>query len=213
MDINRLTLGERIAAASGVLLLIVMFLNWFGISSEDAQAQFESGDISEEEALEIGELAASQGLTESSTSLKLNAWESFGFIDIVLVLAAVAAIGFAAVKASQAVRLSVPSNAIVGGLGILGALLVLYRIIDPPYSLGREIFVFVGLLATAGIAYGGYRGMQDEGTSFGDIGDGRRDRGGTGSGAGPGGGTGAPPPPPSGGTAPPPPPPPPSSNV
>ena len=210
MDINRLTLGERIAAASGVLLLIVMFLNWFGISEGDLQA----GDLSGEEARDLTELALSQGLTEDSTSLNVNAWESFSFIDIILLLGIIAAVGFAVAKAaSQSPRLPVPSSAIIAGLGILGTLLVLYRIIDPPYSLNREIFVFVGLILAAGIAYGGFRAMQEEGTSFKEIGDNLGDRGGPGAGGSPGGGTGAPPPPASGGTAPPPPPPPPSSNV
>jgi hypothetical protein len=50
--------------------------------------------------------------------------------------------------------------------------LVLYRLINPPGDgLGREIGIWLGLLTTAGITYGGYLGMQEEGTSFSDVRD------------------------------------------
>jgi hypothetical protein len=56
--------------------------------------------------------------------------------------------------------------------------LILFRIISPPdfgvgdlgdlagVDVGREIGVFLGLIAAAGIAYGGYEAMQESGTSF-----------------------------------------------
>jgi hypothetical protein len=210
MDINRLSLGEKIAAAAGVVLLIVMWLNWYGIDQEGA------ADLSVDELTDVAGFADSLTATE----VNLSAWQAFGFIDIILLAAAVAAIGFAVAKAaSQSPRLPVPSSAIIAGFGILGTLLVLYRVIDTPYSLDRKPFLFVGLIAVAAIAYGGYRAMQEEGTSFQEVGDNLRDRGGPGAGtgagpgAGSGGSAGAPPPPPAGGTTTPPPPPPPSSNV
>ena len=62
--------------------------------------------------------------------------------------------------------------------------------------------IFLGLITAAGVAYGGYRGMQEEGSSF----SGTADRL---SGAAPG----AAPPPPAAGTQPPPPPPPPRAGA
>ena len=123
---------------------------------------------------------------------------------------------------AQSVNLPVAGSALVAGLGILCVLLILYRIIDPPgegdipdgfdISIAREIGVFLGLIAAVGIAYGGYLGMQEEGTSFGDQADRlqNRDAGTTTGGAPPppppaseggdpprdAGGTGSPPPPP-----------------
>ena len=84
-------------------------------------------------------------------------------------------------------------------------LLILFRIVDPP-SFGSyggvsvdatlKVGIFLGLLAAAGIAYGGYSAMREEGITFGDAADHL-------SGGGHGGDT---PPPPSPAQQPPPPP-------
>jgi hypothetical protein len=91
----------------------------------------------------------------------------------------------------------IATSALAAGLGGLAVLLILFRIISPPdggagdlVDIGRGIGVFLGLIAAAGITYGGWLAMQEEGTSF----SGPADRLGGGD---------APPPPP--------PPPPPSS--
>ena len=98
-------------------------------------------------------------------------------------------------------------NVAVAVLGGLSTLLILFRIVDPPgfgtfggvsVDATLEFGIFLGLIAAAGIAYGGYRGMQEEGSTF----SGTADRL---SGSGPS----DPPPPPS--STPPPPPPPPRS--
>jgi multidrug transporter EmrE-like cation transporter len=124
--------------------------------------------------------------------LNVNAWESFDFIDIVLLLAVIAGIGLAVLSAAQSsVQLPVAASAITAGLGILGTLLVLYRVIEPPSEASRKIGLFLGLIAVAGIALGGWLAMQEEGTTFG----GEADRLG-GGGAAPGAGPPAPPPPP-----------------
>jgi hypothetical protein len=101
------------------------------------------------------------------------------------------------------VNLPVAASALTAGLGILATLLILYRIIDPPGDAAREFGVFLGLIAAAGIAVGGWLSMQEEGTTF----AGEYDR----FGGGPSDPGAPPPPPPAGGTgtgAPPPPPPP-----
>ncbi|HWW67285.1 MAG TPA: hypothetical protein VNY83_04820, partial [Solirubrobacterales bacterium] len=111
-------------------------------------------------------------------------------------------------------------NAVVAVLGGLSVLLILFRIVDPP-SFGSfggvsvegtvEIGIFLGLIAAAGIAYGGYLAMKEEGASFGDT----ADRLSGGSDSGPSAGPPPPPPPPTSPPPPssPPPPPPPSSGV
>ena len=84
----------------------------------------------------------------------------------------IASVGFAVIDMSGAsVSLPVAGSAVTAGIGALAFLLVLYRLIDPPggEGVGREIGVWLGLLATAGITYGGYEGMQEEGASFGDV--------------------------------------------
>ncbi len=155
MDFSRVRTGELIAGISGVALFIFSFFSWFGVSAPDIEApagiQFDVASFEE----------------------SANAWESFDFIDIVLLLAVIAAVGLMVLSASQAsVNLPVAASAITAGLGILATLLVLYRVIDPPdfgvegLDVGRKIGVFLGLIASAGIGLGGWMAMQEEGTTF-----------------------------------------------
>jgi hypothetical protein len=189
MDFARLTQGEKIAAVSGVALILIMFIfKWFGLEVSGSTGGF----------------AFSAGGSE-------NAWGSYGFIDIVLFITVAAAIGLALISASQTeVGLPVAASAIVAGLGILSVVLIVISIISPPdfgadidgtgIDQTRKIGVWLGLIAAVGIAYGGWRAMQEEGTSFGGEADRFR---GPDEGPGP-----VEPPPPS---SPPPPPPPPAS--
>ena len=166
MDLSTLRTGEKIAAAAGIVLLLSMFiLDWFSV--------------------DFGPFGGDLGV---------NAWESFDIIDLILAVTFIAAIALAVTSMSgNRPDLPIAMSAIVAGLGILSTLLVLYRIINPPGEGGvdRGIGIFVGLIAAAGIAYGGWRAMQEEGTSF----QAERDRV-----SSPGPGPGAPPPgPPAGG--------------
>lgn len=193
MDVNRVRRGEMIAAASAIALLLIMFIfSWFGFADAPSGSDFDGR----------------------------NAWGSFSVIDLILFITIVAAIGAALMSAnSQSVNLPVALSVVVAALGILSVLLILFRIIFPPdfgigdlaNSLGadsgadvpdngRKIGVFLGLLAAAGIAYGGYEAMRDEGTSFKGEADRMQNRDRT---SGPGGtsaGNPPPPPPPSTGT-------------
>jgi hypothetical protein len=183
MDFTRLTQGEKIAGVSGIALFLIMFIfSWYGVEV-DGQSVPDTG---------------------------ANAWEAFSFIDIVLFVTVAAAIGLALISASQTeVGLPVAASAVVAGLGILSVILIFYRIIDTPGDVSaasallqqsvdvtRKIGVWLGLIAAVGVAYGGWRAMQEEGTSFGDQADRFR---------GPDEGPGATPPPPP--SSPPPPPP------
>jgi hypothetical protein len=187
MDFTRLTQGEKIAGVSGIALLLIMFIfKWFGL-----------------------EVSGNAGGFEFSVGGSENAWGSYGFIDIVLFITVVAAVGLALISASQTeVGLPVAASSVVAGLGILSVVLIIISIISPPdfgasdvsgIDHTRKIGVWLGLIAAIGVAYGGWRAMQEEGTSFGEQADRFR---------GPDEGPGAPPPPSS--SSPPPPPPPPS---
>jgi len=142
-----------------------------------------------------------------------SAWDALDVIPIILLIAIVAAIGVAVVRLTEsAFEPQISMNAVVAILGIISVLLILYRIINPPdadfsgISVDPAVGIFLGLIAAAGIAYGGYRAMQEEGASFGEIGDrlGSGGRGGSGTGGGQ--------PPSSTPPSPPPPPPPPPSS-
>jgi hypothetical protein len=179
MDADRLSTGEKIAGVSAILLFIFMFFDWFTVS-------------------------ASNGFI--SVSVGGSAWDALDVIPIILMVAIVVAVGVAVVRLTDAVfEPSISVNAVVAVLGIVSVLLILYRIISPPdsgfsgVSVDPAVGIFLGLVAAAGIAYGGYRAMQEEGTSFGDVGD-RLGGGGHGGGGQPPSSTPpSPPPPPQGG--------------
>ena len=171
MDVNNLRTGEKIAGASGIALLLIMFIfGWFSYG-------------------------------EGAFSASGNAWETMELIRFIILLAALAGIALAVVSATQTqVNMPVALSALAAGLGILAVLLIIFRIISPPdfgigdaasavgadFDVGRDIGVFLGLIAAAGVAYGGWTAMQEEGTSFGAQADRLQgDRG-----------PGAPPPPP-----------------
>lgn len=158
MDTGRLRTGELIAAAAGVLLFIVMFLPWFG---------FDVGGAASDVAEDFG-----VALPDVDQSVNFNAWESFDFIDLVLLLTVIVAVGLGVMAAmAQTVNLPVAASALTAGLGILSTVLVLYRVIDPVGEAGRKFWLWVGLVLCAAIAYGGWRSMQEEGTTFGGEAD------------------------------------------
>lgn len=185
MDVDRLSTGEKIAGVSGVLLFIFMFFDWFTV-----------------------DITGGEGLI--SVSVGGSAWDALDVIPIILMLAVIAAVAVAVIRLTDAVfEPPVSVNAVVAILGAISVLLILYRIIDPPSAgdvpgvdVSPALGIFLGLIAAVGIAYGGYRAMQEEGTSFGDLGDQFSSRGGPGAG---------PPQQPPSSTTPPPPPPPPAS--
>jgi hypothetical protein len=187
MDLNRLTQGEKIAGVSAILLFIFMFFDWYGVTISGGG-----------ETINLGGGG--------------NAWDALDFIPILLLIAIIATVAVVVIEATDNdVELPVHGAAIITVVGVVSTLLILFRIIDTPTfaSIGGvsaegsvKFGIFLSLIAAAGMAFGGWRTMQEEGTTFGDAAD--RLSG------GPGGGPGAsPPPPPS--SSPPPPPPPPSS--
>lgn len=190
MNVDKLSTGEKIAGVSAVLLFIFMFFDWFSVSVSGGSGLFAG--------------AVGGG----------NAWDVLDFIPIVLVVTIIAAIGVAVLRLSDGdFEPPVSANTVVAVLGGLSTLLILYRIIDTPgggsvpglsVDVSPTLGIFLALIAAAGITYGGYRAMQEEGASFGAAADRL-------SSSGPG--PGAPPPPPPSSSPPPPPPPPPSGGT
>jgi hypothetical protein len=161
------------------------------------------------------EVSGGEGLF--SVSEGGSAWDALDVIPIILMVAIIAAIALAVIRLTDAVfEPPVSMAAVVAILGAISVLLILYRIIDPPLDtdipgveISRSLGIYLGLLAAAGITYGGYRAMQEEGTSFGDLGDQFSNRGGPGAGGHaqqpPSSTTPPPPPPPQSGQGGPPP--------
>jgi len=130
LKLQRLENGERIYAGSAAALFVCMFFGWFNFGFDTD-----------------------------------NAWESLHFISPLLAIAIAAALGAAFMKASDRSVGDIPSASVVFVLGCLSTLLILFRLIDPVSLSGAEGFqangsveagLFLGLLAAAGIAVGGY---------------------------------------------------------
>lgn len=155
MDLNRLGVGERIAGVSAVLLFIFMFFDWYDVSVS-------GGGFS------TGSLGSG------------SAWDALDNIPIFLVIV------IAVVLAVVALRLSgspyeppFPTSVVIAALGLVSVLLILYRIIDTPgggsfggvsVDVSPTLGIFLSLVAAGGIAYGGYKAMEEEGVSIGGAG-------------------------------------------
>jgi hypothetical protein len=137
MDTSRLTTGDMVAGVGGIVLLISLFLPWYGVSID----------------------VANVSVSESGSG-----WEALDVIDVILFLVSVAAIGVVAARAADQLPAEVPGAVVLLGLGGLAMLLVLFRIIDIPVDdvpdqvdVSRKIGVFIALIGSAAIAYGGWR--------------------------------------------------------
>ncbi len=153
MSARRLSRGEKISAASAVLLFVSMFLDWFGAK--------------------VAGVPGFSGSIEGGGGY--SAWQALDVIPLFLMLAIVLALGVALVRALDAdLELSVSLNAFVAAAGALAFLLILFRILDPPgfglAGVGTDttlkLGVFLGLVSAAGVAYGGWSAMRDEGLTF-----------------------------------------------
>jgi hypothetical protein len=156
----RLRAGEAIALVAAILLFVLMFFDWFGAKATTS-------------AESLGGVVTSSGGG--------SAWDTLEVIPLLLMLAIVVAVGAAILRLSGSEwKPAIPPAAAVCVLGILAAVLILIRIIDPPGPLGAlselayestlKLPIFLALAAALGIAYGGWRAMGEEGTSFASIG-------------------------------------------
>lgn len=160
MDTSNLGRGAAIAGVSGLVLFIALFfLDWYSVDAVDVVQEQVGGVL----GVEAG----------ADTSEGISGWDAFDFTNLVCLLAIIVSVGLAAMTLFGAsASLPVAGSALTCGIGALAFICVLYRTLDPPgEGLDREFGLFIGLLATAGIAIGGYLGMQEEGTSFSEQGD------------------------------------------
>ena len=143
--LSKLSVGDQVAAVSGIVLLVVMFLPWYGV------------DVN---------------VAGFSASTSVTAWEAMSFIDILLFLVALVAIGVPVARATGSLPDDMPGSLLILAAGGIGLLLALFRLIDIPapdvpaaaessVDFGRKIGLFLGVLATAGITYGGWRANEE----------------------------------------------------
>ncbi len=116
MDLRRLRAGEWVAAASGVALLVSLFLPWY--RPEVCITGYPVRDVTD-----------CPGLT---------GWESLAAIDVLLAFVAACGVLLAIVTAVQSVpAVPIALSALVTIAGALGVLLVLFRLADLPDDADR----------------------------------------------------------------------------
>jgi hypothetical protein len=156
----RLRAGEVIALVAAILLFILMFFDWYGTKATTS-------------AETLGGVVTGTGGG--------SAWDTLEVIPLFLMLAIVVTVGAAILRLSGTDwKPAIPPAAAICVLGILAAVLILIRIISPPGPVGAlselayestlRLPIFLALAAALGIAYGGWRAMGEEGTSFASIG-------------------------------------------
>ena len=162
MDLSKLRRGELIAGVGGIVLLLALFIfDWYGV---DVNITTPFGDI--------------------GGGADFGAWDGQGFTgtiaNLVILAAAVAAVGLAVLTATaRTVALPVAASALTAGLGIAAVAMVLLRMVFQP---GDDEFIelrfgiWLALISSAVIAYGGWEAMREEGTSFEEARDQLRDR-------------------------------------
>lgn len=133
--------GEVVAAVSAGLLFLFMFLPWFGTKHEVTET----------------------GFPLPARDVTVNAWRSFGSIDIILLIVVVVAVGSAALARSGRTQREALLGILTTLVGLLATALVVYRVIEPLTSTEREYGLFLGLVAAVGILAGGVLWMRQLG--------------------------------------------------
>jgi hypothetical protein len=144
LDTSRVSLGEMIAAAGGLVLLVCMFLPWFD-----------------------GERTGRGGALVAVPTT--TGWEAFsGVFDVLIVALAAVPIGIAVARANDS-PLRLPLEQWAAGMAAGGLLLVVVvvRLIDPPdvinvaipgleIDVSRKLTAFLAAAAAAASVVGGY---------------------------------------------------------
>jgi hypothetical protein len=147
-DISRLRRAEQIIAGGAVAFFIFLFFfHWYGISSN------------------VSSIAG------VNLNISRNGWDTFTNSRWVWLITIIVALAYVLLVATQRkFELPVPPALIVAVLGADSTILILYRIIHHPTasasfggfhaSAGIKIGIWLGLIASAAITYGGYLAMQ-----------------------------------------------------
>jgi hypothetical protein len=154
--VGALSRGSLVAGLAALALFVVMFMSWFGDAgqaAEDAEEVRRAAEI----------LNVDAAPTDDTTD---TAWQAFGWFGLAILIGAIGlGISFAVVTYTRAsVSLPIALSSTTAGAGLLAVVYVFFRILNPPGDgeVDREVGLFLGLLASAGIALGGWLGMQDD---------------------------------------------------
>jgi hypothetical protein len=129
-------IGAAIAGASGVLLFISLFLDWYSVPGSDL-LDSGLGDV-------IKDIGGAVGF-DTQDAVELTGWEAFEFTDIIC-----AAAGGVALTRAAVALIGEPDNPPI-------------RVVNPPYvGMNKELGVWIGLFSAGGIVYGSFVAMRSD---------------------------------------------------
>lgn len=137
-------LGEILAGAFGALLLVSLFLPWYG--------------------KEAGYCIQVAGASCPPETVPDTAWEAFAVLDLAVLGLALAALGLLVSQTTQRTpAIPVAWGALTVPLGLVVTVWVLVRTLSPPGEGLDPLFAFMGLVASAGVTVGALLSIRDEG--------------------------------------------------
>jgi hypothetical protein len=144
MNLRRLGPGEWLAAASGLALLVSLFLPWYDFAAPGVNR--------------------ATGWSEYVPFGSATGWEALSVLDVLLALVAASGVLLAIVTAAQETpAVPVAVSALVALAGLVGVILVLIRVLDiPDWAGGRGWALWLGLAGALGIVAGSMVSMRDE---------------------------------------------------
>ena len=142
---SELSKGRLAAGIGGVLLILSLFLSWYGLKIPDSLAQL-------------------SGVTGIDTSV--SGWTALGPGDLFLFLVGLIAIFPAVIELfGLEIELPIPlGTAVIGATG-LGLLYIVFRLIDPPgpsSAIGIKYGIIVAVVGGVVAAVGGWLIMQED---------------------------------------------------
>jgi hypothetical protein len=141
----RLRVGALVSATSALALLVIMFaMEWYGVAG-----------------------VPDPSAVRPAVSSAENAWNGLTVTRWVLLAAIVASVGAVVLHASQRRHGNkTDTSLIVAALGVLSAVLLIYRvlIVLPAGNrvIDQKLGAFLGLLCALGIAWGGYEAIREQ---------------------------------------------------
>ena len=150
-----MSLGQMIAAASAVALVISLFLSWAGASVDVPDVAIPEGVPGAEQAQAAAE--------EAADSATLSGWESQNTLDLYLaIVAGLVLIGAALTLGGSPEGFPFAPAAATFLLGLIGTILTAYVLIDLPEGTERKVGIYVATAAIIGVTVGSYLQLRDE---------------------------------------------------
>ena len=159
MDPSKLKTGDIIAVVGGVLLIVSLFLDWFGAGSALGTSELQSIGLPDPSSFPGGD--------RLPKAPNVDGWDSLGFMAFALLLTGLVAVKQAGIRvAGLKTKGPFPIAALTTALGGVAMTLILWRIFAPVGGGDLKAGIFLALISTAAIGAGGYLAAREDGFDF-----------------------------------------------